>query len=193
MNPFTWFDTRLTITDISQTSVIPIDTLHKPTTLPALKNIVTSSTKPIAIAGGRYSQGGQIAYPDGIVIDMTGLNAIKHFDAAAKEITVETGITWRAIQEYINPNNLSVKVMQSYNDFTVGGSLSVNVHGRDIHHGPLIETIKSIKVLLADGTLVTASRTENADLFAGAIGGYGALGIIVEATISLTDNYAIER
>lgn len=193
INPFTWFDNRLTITDVSQTSVIPIAALHKPTTIQELQQLVSSSTKPIAIAGGRYSQGGQIAYPDGIVIDMTGLNSIKNLDITAKEITVEPGISWRAIQNYINPHNLSVKVMQSYNDFTIGGSLSVNVHGRDIHHGPLIETIKSINVLLANGSIVTASRTENSDLFAGAIGGYGALGIITEATISLTDNYPIEH
>jgi FAD/FMN-containing dehydrogenase len=192
INPFSWLNPRLTITDVSQTSVIPISSLQKPTSIQELQKIVTSSTMPIAIAGGRYSQGGQIAYPDGIVIDMTGLTAIKNLDIAAKEITVEAGITWRAIQNYISPHNLSIKVMQSYNDFTVGGSLSVNVHGRDIHYGPLIETIKSIKMLLADGTIVTASRSENPDLFSGAIGGYGALGIIIEATISLTDNYPIE-
>jgi FAD/FMN-containing dehydrogenase len=84
-------------------------------------------------------------------------------------------------------------VMQSYNDFTVGGSLSVNVHGRTITHGSLIETIDSIKVLLANGSIVTASRSENSDLFKAAIGGYGALGIIIEATFPLTDNITIER
>lgn len=193
INPFTWFDDRLTITDVSQTSVIPINAIHKPKTIQELKDIVTASTQPIAIAGGRYSQGGQIAYPNGTVIDMKDLNAIKHFDASAKEITVEPGITWREIQNYIDPHQLSVKVMQSYNDFTVGGSLSVNVHGRDIHHGPLIETVKSIKVMLADGSIVIASLTENPDLFAATIGGYGALGIITEATLSLTDNYPIEQ
>lgn len=192
-NLFTWFEDRLTMTDISQTSITPIAALHKPTSIAQLQTLVVSSNKPIAVAAGRYSQGGQIAYPDGIVIDITDLNKVVRLDTTNKEITVETGITWRAIQNYIDAYNLSIKVMQSYNDFTVGGSLSVNVHGRDIHYGPLIETVTSIKVLLADGSIVTASRTENPDLFAGAIGGYGALGIIIEATISLTENYKIEQ
>ena len=192
-NPFTWFDDTLTITDISETSIIPVAAIKKPKTITGLQNIVLSSTLPISIAGGRFSQGGQIAYPNGTVIDITRLKAIHNLDLINNTITVETGATWRDIQNYIAPYNLSIKVMQSYNDFTVGGSLSVNVHGRDIHYGPLIETIQSIEILLADGTIANASRTQYPDLFAGAIGGYGALGIITKATISLTTNTKITR
>jgi FAD/FMN-containing dehydrogenase len=83
--------------------------------------------------------------------------------------------------------------MQSYANFTVGGSLSVNAHGRYVGLGPLILSVKSIKVVLADGTLVEASPTHNADIFNGVIGGYGALGVIVEATLELTDNVKIKR
>jgi FAD/FMN-containing dehydrogenase len=41
--------------------------------------------------------------------------------------------------------------------------------------------------------LVLASRQENSDLFKAAIGGYGLLGVIVEATLRLTDNVPMER
>ncbi len=177
------------ITDVSQTIRTPVSNIVKPSSITELQRIVVTSNKPLSIAGGRFSQGGHIAYPGGIVIDMTKLNKIISFDK--KSITVEAGATWRDIQRYIAPYNRAVRVMQSYNDFTVGGSLSVNVHGRDIHYGPLIETVNSIELLLSDGRLVTASRCENSDLFAGAIGGYGALGIITQATLSLTRNSKI--
>lgn len=51
----------------------------------------------------------------------------------------------------------------------------MNAHGRYVGLGPLILSVKSIKVVLADGTLVEASPTHNADIFNGVIGGYGAL------------------
>lgn len=185
-NPFSF--NKKNITDVSQTTVTSVAHICKPHSIKELQRIVQHAKHPISIAGGRFSQGGHISYPDGILIDMTGLNAIKHFDRTAREITVEAGITWRAIQKRIAPYNCAIKVMQSYNDFTVGGSLSVNVHGRDIHYGPLIETIISLQIMLADGRLVTASRAEHPELFAAAIGGYGAVGIITQATISLTTN-----
>jgi hypothetical protein len=83
--------------------------------------------------------------------------------------------------------------MQTYSNFTVGGSLSVNVHGRYVGEGPLVRSVESIKVVLADGSVQEASRAENSELFFGAIGGYGGLGVIVEATLNLAANTAVER
>ena len=54
-------------------------------------------------------------------------------------------------------------------------------------------SVLGLKLVLADGSLVSASPTENADIFYGAIGGYGGLGVIVEATLQLEDNVAVER
>ena len=54
-------------------------------------------------------------------------------------------------------------------------------------------SVESIKLVLADGSIVDASPSQNADLFYGAIGGYGGLGVIVEATLRLTDNVLLER
>jgi FAD/FMN-containing dehydrogenase len=182
-----------TITDFAQLETGYVHAIHKPSTIAALHTVVMESTTPIAIAGGRYSHGGHIWYPQGTVIDMKGLSAILNLDTVHKTITVQAGATWQSIQAYIKPYGLAVAVMQSYHDFTVGGSLSVNVHGRDIAYGPIVDTVLSIVALCADGQLVTASRTENCDLFRAAIGGYGACGIIVQATLQLTDDYPIER
>ena len=181
------------IHDVSQLSVGQVCKIAAPKTVEELQKIVQNTKHRIAIAGGRFSQGGHIWYNGGITIDMSNLNKICHLDVEHKTITVQTGATWQHIQKYIDPYNLSIRVMQSYNDFSVGGSLSVNVHSRTINDGALIETVQSIKILLANGSIVTASRSENYDLFTAAIGGYGAVGIIVEATLSLTDNEIIER
>ena len=127
--------------------------------------------------------GGQTATPGGLQIDMRTFNRVLAFDSINKTITVQPGIRWRDIQRRIDPANLSVKIMQTYADFTVGGSMSVNVHGRYIGQGPLALSIRSFKIVLADGSLVEASATVHPEIFYGAIGGYGGLGVIVEATL----------
>ncbi|MDR6552076.1 FAD-binding oxidoreductase [Paenibacillus qinlingensis] len=146
----------------------------------------------IAIAGQRHSQGGHTYYKDSIVLDMTPFNKVLAFDKMAKTITVQSGATWADVQKYINPYGLAVKTMQSQNIFTIGGSISVNAHGRDIRNGSLISTVESFRLLGADGLTRNVSRSENAELFPLALGGYGLFGVILDVTLSLTEDEVYE-
>lgn len=142
----------------------------------------------VSIGGAKHSQGGHAFYKDSAWLDMRGYDQILHFDEKEKTITVQSGATWKQIQEFINPYGLSVKVMQSSNIFTIGGSLSSNVHGRDPRYGTLIETVESFRLLMADGTVKEVSRTDNEELFSLVIGGYGLFGVILDVTLQLTDD-----
>jgi FAD/FMN-containing dehydrogenase len=181
------------VNDVSQLNPIHVRQVLAPTSLEEIVAIVKSQTGPISIGGGRYSMGGQTATDEAVQIDMRQFNRVLAFSKERKEITVETGITWRSLQEYIDPYDLSVQIMQTYDNFTVGGALSVNAHGRYVGQGPMVLSVVSIRLVLADGEIVTASPDQNSELFYGAIGGYGALGVIVEATLRLTDNVHVER
>lgn len=181
------------INDITQMNPTYVGRVVEPTSIDEVVNALRTSSGPVSIGGGRFSQGGQVSYPDSLHLDMRKLNRVVNLDVEHKRITVESGITWRKVQSVIDPHDLSVRIMQTYSNFTVGGSLSVNVHGRYIGEGPLVRSVESIKLVLADGSVVEASPTQNSVLFYGAIGGYGGLGVIVEATLSLADNVHIER
>ena len=147
----------------------------------------------VSISGKRHSQGGHVFYEDAVVLDMTRFNKILRLDRERKIITVQSGATWEDVQNYGNEHGLAVKVQQASNIFTVGGSLSVNAHGRDPNFGPVIESVESFRMLLADGSIVQASRTENRELFSLAIGGYGLFGVILDVDLSLTDNEVYEK
>jgi decaprenylphospho-beta-D-ribofuranose 2-oxidase len=116
-----------------------------------------------------------------------------NIDEKKKTIRVQSGTTWKQVQDAADPYGLAVKVMQSSNIFTVGGSLSVNAHGRDVRYGPLIETVNSFRLLTAEGEIVNVSREENAELFYSVIGGYGLFGIILDVDLQLTDNVVYEE
>ncbi|WP_409253784.1 FAD-dependent oxidoreductase [Bacillus sp. SCS-153A] len=146
----------------------------------------------VSIAGKMHSQGGHTYYPGSVVLDMTGFNKVLDLDTEKKTIRVQSGATWEDIQEAANPHGLAVKVMQSQNIFTIGGSLSVNVHGRDIRHGSLIETVNSFRLLKHDGEIIQVSRTENEEYFPLVIGGYGLFGVILDVELQLTDDELYE-
>ncbi|MDJ0834459.1 MAG: FAD-binding oxidoreductase [Gammaproteobacteria bacterium] len=183
----------LVINDATGLKPVRVNAVVKPQTEQEIIDALSLSQGPVSIGGARYSMGGQTSFPDSLHFDMRDYDEVVAFDPETKLITVQSGITWKQVQQYIDPHNLSVSVMQDFNNFTVGGSLSVNAHGRNIRTGAIINTVKSIRLVLADGSVYQASPLENDLLFYGAIGGYGGLGVITEATLQLVDNIPIER
>ncbi len=158
-----------------------------------IQRVLKASWKGVSVGGGRYSMGGQTAFPGGIQVDMRQLNQLVWMDASARLVRVQSGMRWRDLQTILDPLNLSVQTMQSYSNFTVGGSLSVNCHGRYVGHGAIINSVRSLQILIPDGQVLEANRQTNKDLFFAAIGGYGSVGVISEVELHLDENFAIER
>ena len=183
----------LTVNDVTGLNPIPVQDAFAPGGTLEIVEAVRSHPGPISIGGGRFSQGGQTAAEGSLHIDMRGMDRILSIDTAGRTITVQAGATWRKIQSAIDTLGLAVKIMQTYANFTVGGSMSVNAHGRYIGLGPLILSVRSFQIVLADGSVVEATPTQNADIFYGAIGGYGGLGVITQATLELTENVRVRR
>ena len=182
-----------TVNDVTGMNPIEVAQVLAPTELEQIVTAVSGHAGPIAIGGGRYSMGGQTATEQALQLDMRRFNQVLEFSAERREIRVQAGITWREVLEYIDPHGLSPQIMQSYANFTVGGALSVNAHGRYVGQGPLVLGVRSLRLVLADGQVVDASPTHNSELFHGAIGGYGGLGVIVEATLPLVENSKLVR
>ncbi len=147
----------------------------------------------ISLVGGGFSQGNQTCANTAVQINTREMNQLIHIDLEKSLVTVQAGMTWQRLQGQLEPFGLSVAAMQSYNDFTIGGSLGVNAHGQDIHHNPVSESVTSLKVLLTDGNHIRASRTENPEIFHGVIGTYGLIGIITEVTLNFVPNTMLEK
>jgi decaprenylphospho-beta-D-ribofuranose 2-oxidase len=147
----------------------------------------------VCLMGASHNLGGHAFVDDAVVLDMKQFAQIRALDVTAKRITVDSGVTWDKMQEVINPVGLAVKSMQSDNNFTVGGSLAANAHGRDVRFSMLIESVIGFRMMLADGSVVRVSRDENAELFGLAIGGYGLFGIILDVDLQLVENCVYEE
>mgnify|MGYP006077896221 CR=1 FL=1 len=142
----------------------------------------------VSMAGQQHSLGGHSLVRNGLVIDIKKYNRIIGFDSRTHEITVQSGATWKDIQTFLDPKGFAVDVMQNFNFFTVAGSLSANAGGLNTQSSSISSNVVSIKIMLHDGQVVTASRHQNSELFSAVLGGYGLFGIILEATLKVTDN-----
>lgn len=167
--------------------------IDRPTTNAQVAKSIRTWPGKVAVGGARYSMGGQTGLAGGLHLDMRALNGLIWLRPASRCVRVQAGMLWRDLQDIIDPHHLSVMTMQSFSNFSVGGSVSVNVHGRYVGNGPICNGVRALQIVLADGSVIEASRTENAELFCAAIGGYGAIGVVTEVELDLVDNGRIER
>ncbi len=152
----------------------------------ALLREAEREARPFCVGGARHSMGGQSLPRNGIAASLTLPKCEP--DTAARIYRVRAGTRWNYVIRALDPLGFSVAVMQSNSDFSVGGTLSVNAHSWPVRYGPFGTTVRSLRLMLADGTVVTCSRTENAELFALVIGGYGLFGIVLDADVEMTAN-----
>ena len=181
------------VNDVSQLNPVEVAGVRRPRSTEDVQAALHAWPGAVSIGGGRFSMGGQIAEPGSLHLDMRRMNRVVSFDAARRVIRVQSGITWRDVQDAIDPHDLSVKIMQSFANFTVGGALSVNCHGRYVGRGPIVNSVRAAQLVTADSTVLELSRSQNAELFRAVAGGYGAFGVVTEVELELDENARIER
>jgi len=120
------------------------------------------------------------------------------FDPNTGEIEVEAGIQWPALISYLIETQRGqqwgiIQKQTGADRFSIGGSLSANVHGRGLRLKPFIADVHSFTLLDADGVLRRCDRQENAELFRLAIGGYGLFGIVTSVRLSLAPRRKLRR
>ncbi len=176
---------------LNRTPVYAIVEIRSEEALRAALTLARENSLKVTPAGERHSMGGHSFSRGGLVLDMRGLDAIR-VDRDAMTMTVGSGATWKKVQAVLDPMGLAVKAMQSINIFTVGGTLSVNAHGVAHDPGQIAPTVRSLRIMLTSGEVLTASPTQNAELFGAVLGGYGLVGIIVDATLDIVPNDVYE-
>jgi len=154
----------------------------------------------VSIAGGRHAMGGQQFGEGTILIDTRSLDRVLGFDAEAGLITVEGGIQWPALFEQLErlqagrAGRWGIHQKQTGADrLTLGGALACNAHGRGLTLGPIVQQVEAFDLVDCRGEVVTCSRTQNAELFGLAIGGYGLFGVISRITLRLRPRVKVRR
>ena len=178
---------RLSRTPVAEVWPVPADPVQAEAQLRDLLRRAHEKKLGVSVAGARHSMGGHTIAPDGVVIDMLPFNRLE-LDEEKNLLRAGAGARWAEVVPFLDARGLSVAVMQSNNDFSVGGSISVNCHGWQHDRPPIASTVESFRLMTADGTVHRCSRTENAELFAHALGGYGLFGVILDAELRVVPN-----
>ena len=145
---------QFTIANVTRLYDVRVARIATPQSTAEVAKAITTWPGKVSVGGGRYSMGGQVAIDAGLHLDMRRLNRLVWLDQAAKRVRVQAGMRWRDLQDVIDPHNLAIKTMQSYANFTVGGAVSVNAHGRYVGNGPVAGSVRALQLVLARSQLV---------------------------------------
>lgn len=151
--------------------------------LATLRELVQHSDDVIVRGNGRCYGDSSLAPK---VISSLRYNKFIAFDQEQGLLKCQAGVLLSEILDVIVPQGWFLPVTPGTKLITVGGAIASNVHGKSQHKaGNFSDHLLDLELMLSDGSLVTCSPTENADLFWMTCGGMGLTGVIVTATLRL--------
>ena len=128
---------------------------------------------PLSIRSGGHGFSGRSTNKGGIVIDLSRLNRIEVLDEPTRHVRIEPGARWGDVAAALAPYGWALS-SGDYGGVGVGGLATAGGIGWLVReHGLTIDHLRAVELILADGTQVRASDTENTDLF-WAVRGAGA-------------------
>ncbi len=156
--------------------------------------------KGVACAGAQHAMGGQQFLEQGWLLDTRRLSGVLEFDPGAGLVQVAAGTRWPALQRFLAARRDShgegwaiAQKQTGADDFSLGGSLASNIHGRGLDRPPLVDDIESFTLVLPQGCALQVDRQREPELFALAVGGYGLFGVVTDITLRLQKRSLLQR
>ena len=158
--------------------------LNRPDRYRALDALL--SQHPVAIRGSGLSYCLASAASGASTLSTVAFNRILDFDAVARTIRVEAGITVGDLLRFAVAHDLYVPVLPGHPAISVGGCVACNIHGKTQRGvGNFGEHLTSLTLIHPDHGTIVCGPHECAEIFELTVGGFGLTGYIADVTLAL--------
>lgn len=171
--------------------------LVRPTTVAEVQEAVRQAVRAgrrVRPVGKRHSASAAIC-GDGVALDMTGLNDVKHTRIEGDVAYVQPGVTMIELGDYLAVQGLSIGFTHlGFRGVTVAGAIGTSAHGSSpVFNNALSQRLRSLKVVLADGSLASFNAVDTPPtLWRTLQTSLGLLGVIVEVGVLVEPAFQLE-
>lgn len=159
---------------------------ESPSDIQALLSYCQKKRTPLIPRGAATSGIGCIApLKKSIMADLTHLNRIKDFEVKKRAVTVEAGIRWWELKEFLKKQGLDLFTSPTSLFSTVGGWLSTGGYGiNSFRYGHLSNLVEAIEIA-SPGKTRWLSRADRDFMFF--VGTEGQMGIITKVKLKVRE------
>jgi FAD/FMN-containing dehydrogenase len=151
---------------------------------------LVKSSKSLRLFGSAHSfNSGVVA--DNTLVSLDRYSGVIAKNPAKKQLTVKAGTRVRDIVKALLDEGLALAAQPSHDAQSIAGILSTDVHGTGKNWGFVSESVVRLKLMDGKGEIFECKPTD--DLFKAAIGGIGAVGIILEVVVQGVDRFNVEQ
>jgi FAD/FMN-containing dehydrogenase len=161
----------------------------QPTSEKEIVELVKNSNSIRVFGAGHSFNGGVVV--DGTLVSLDNYKGVIWKDLEKKQLAVKAGTRVRDVIKELKDNGMAFAAQPSHDAQSIAGILSTDVHGTGRNWGFVSEFVVKLKII--DGNGETLECEPGDDLFKAAIGGIGAVGIIVEVVVQGVDRFNVEQ
>jgi hypothetical protein len=128
---------------------------------------------------------------DQVLISLDNYSGLVSKDLANQQITVKGGTRVRDVVKLLAQDGLAFAALPSHDAQSIAGILATDVHGTGSAWGFVSSSVVRLKLLDGNGAIIVCDPAD--DLFKAAIGGVGAVGVILEVTVQGVPRFNINQ
>ena len=165
--------------------------LELPQTVAELQALIRDSTGPVRIAGSGHSFT-SLVETDGLLLNLARLEG-DVLSSQAASATLQAGASLHQLSRALQERGLAFKNLGDIDVQSLAGATSTATHGTGLSFPCLSAEIEGLKLVTADGSLLVIDPANHSELLPAARIALGALGVIVEAQVSVRSAYKLHR
>ena len=147
-------------------------------------NFARNNNIEVSVRGGGHNVSGSALCENGMVVDLSKMRAV-HVDVSKKTARVQGGATWGDVDRETQVFGLAVPGGVVSTTGVAGLTLGGGLGWLRKKYGLSCDNLRSVDIVTAEGSLLTASSNENPDLFWALQGGGGNFGVVTSFEFEL--------